>query len=111
MGAMQMVNLTFIAQDGEKHRVEAEIDYSVMEAAYNSDIPGILAECGGAAACGTCHVYVDPQYIDMLEPVSDVEDSMLYAVEDRRSNSRLSCQLRVKNELEGLVVTIAENEW
>ena len=106
-----MVEIVFKSSDGEQFKVDADIDYSVMEAAYNNNIPGILAECGGAAACGTCHVYIDPEQQSILEPISDVEDSMLYSVNDRQANSRLSCQLRVSDELDGLVVTIAENEW
>ena len=80
-----------------------------MEAAYNNNVPGILAECGGAAACGTCHVYVKPEDQVRLNSVGDNEDAMLYAVEGRTTNSRLSCQLKVIEDLDGMEFEIADN--
>jgi 2Fe-2S ferredoxin len=80
-----------------------------MEAAYNNNVPGILAECGGAAACGTCHIYVKSDDQHFLNSVGDNEDAMLYAVEQRRPNSRLSCQLTVTNALEGMEFEVADN--
>jgi 2Fe-2S ferredoxin len=81
-----------------------------MEAAYNSDVPGILAECGGAAACGTCHVYVQSEDKQKLNPMSDNEDAMLFMVEQRHANSRLSCQINVTKEMDGMVFYIADND-
>ena len=80
-----------------------------MEAAYNNGVPGIEAECGGAAACATCHVYVDQDWISKTGRVRDNEDAILFMANDRRSNSRLSCQIRVEEELDGLTVEIADN--
>lgn len=106
-----MPTIIFKTELAEPQTVDADVDYTVMEAAYNNEVPGIIAECGGGAACGTCHVYVDKEFLHLLEPVMDVEDAMLYMVSDRRSNSRLSCQLRVTEELDGLVVEVADNEF
>lgn len=80
-----------------------------MEAAYNNNVPGIEAECGGAAACATCHVYVDLDWLDRTGTLEDMEDSMLYMVNDRRNNSRLSCQIRITEQLDGLIVDVADN--
>lgn len=81
-----------------------------MEGAVNNDLDGLPAECGGACACATCHAYIDPQWLSKLPALDDMEDSMLDAAFDRRDNSRLTCQIEVTNELDGLVVHIAENE-
>ncbi len=80
-----------------------------MEAAYNNLVPGIEAECGGAAACATCHVYVHPDWVSKTGVVSDLEDSMLFMANDRQATSRLSCQIRVTEELDGLIVGVADN--
>ena len=74
-----MPKIIFIKQDGTRHEVEVENGYSVMEAAINNDIDGIVAECGGACACATCHSYVDEAWLDKMPPMSDMEDSMLDA--------------------------------
>jgi 2Fe-2S ferredoxin len=81
-----------------------------MEGAVNNDIDGIPAECGGACACATCHAYVDQEWLPKLPVMDDMEDSMLDAAYERRDNSRLTCQIEVTNELDGLIVHIAENE-
>jgi 2Fe-2S ferredoxin len=104
-----LVNLIFKNRQGESFPVQAEPDYSVMEAAYNNDVPGILAECGGAAACGTCHIYVKTEDKHKLEPVGDNEDAMLFMVEQRHANSRLSCQLKITEEMEGMEFYVAGN--
>ena len=80
-----------------------------MEGAFNHQLAGMLAECGGAAACGTCHSYIDADWLDKLPVTEDLEEAMLCAVPRRRSNSRLACQIRVTAELEGIILRIADN--
>ena len=82
-----------------------------MEAAINHNIDGIVAECGGACACATCHAYVDEAWLAKMPQMDDMEDSMLDAAYDRRDNSRLTCQLEMNKEWDGLVVHVAENEF
>ena len=106
-----MPRITFITPDGERHEVEVENGYSVMEAAINNNIEGIVAECGGACACATCHSYIDDAWIDKMSEMDDMEDSMLDAAYDRRDNSRLTCQLEMNDAWDGLVVHVAENEY
>jgi len=104
-----LINLIFKNRQGDSFEVRSEPEYSVMEAAYNNDVPGILAECGGAAACGTCHVYIKTEDKHKLAPVGDNEDAMLFMVEQRHANSRLSCQIKITDEMEGMEFFIADN--
>jgi ferredoxin, 2Fe-2S len=97
--------ITFIDANGVKRGVEADIGSTVMEAAIRNSIPGIEAECGGACACATCHVYVDEAWISITGGAESMEEDMLDFAFDVRPNSRLSCQIRVKAELDGLVVS------
>ncbi len=106
-----MPKITYVTTDGERHEVEVENGYSVMEGAINNDIDGIVAECGGACACATCHGYIDEQWLDKLPEMDDMEDSMLDAAFERKSNSRLTCQIEVSDELDGLVVRVGENDY
>ena len=105
-----MPRIIYITPSGERHEVEVEKGYSVMEGAINNNIVGIVAECGGACACATCHSYIDEGWLDRLPEMDDMEDTMLEAAYDRRPNSRLTCQIEVTDELEGLIVQVAENE-
>ena len=106
-----MPKVIFIESNGTRHEVEVESGYSVMEAAINNDIDGIVAECGGACACATCHSYVDEAWLDRMPPMDDMEDSMLDAAFERKDNSRLTCQIEVKDEFDGLVIHVADNEY
>ena len=81
-----------------------------MEVAVNNGVDGIVAECGGACACATCHAYVDAAWLDKLPPMDDMEDSMLDAAYKRRDTSRLTCQIEITDELDGLVIEVADNE-
>lgn len=101
-----MPTLTFIQPDGSRRDVEAEVGYSVMEAATFNGIPGIEAECGGACSCATCHVQVDPAWLDKLPEMDPMEDAMLDAANDRQHNSRLSCQIQITEDLDGLTMTV-----
>ena len=80
-----------------------------MEGAFNQQIKGMLAECGGAAACGTCHSYIDADWLDKLPLMEDLEEAMLCMATDRHNNSRLACQVRITEELAGIIVRIADN--
>ncbi|MGB5335256.1 MAG: 2Fe-2S iron-sulfur cluster-binding protein [Woeseiaceae bacterium] len=106
-----MPKITYVTTDGERHDVEVDNGYSVMEGAINNDIDGIVAECGGACACATCHAYIDEKWLDKLPEMDDMEDSMLDAAFERKANSRLSCQIEVSDELDGLVVYVGENDY
>lgn len=105
-----MPTVTYIDPTGERHDVDVEPGFTLMEGAYNQQIPGMVAECGGAAACGTCHSYVSSEWLPQLPPIEDLEDSMLYLVDNRRPNSRLACQIHVTEEMDGIELTIADNE-
>jgi len=106
-----MPKIMYITTDGNRHEIDGENGYSVMEGAINNDIDGIVAECGGACACATCHSYIDDAWLGKLPPMDDMEDSMLDAAYERKHNSRLTCQIEVTDELDGLVVHVADNEY
>ena len=106
-----MPTIHYITKDGETHSVDVENGYSVMEGAINNNIEGIVAECGGACACATCHAYIEDGPVDKLPAMDDMEDSMLDAAYERRDNSRLTCQIEVTDALDGLVVRVGENEY
>ncbi|WP_173931564.1 2Fe-2S iron-sulfur cluster-binding protein [Chelativorans sp. Marseille-P2723] len=105
-----MTKLTFIAFDGATFDVEAENGSTVMENAIRNGVPGIEAECGGACACATCHVYVEEEWADIVGPPGAMEEDMLDFAYDPRPNSRLSCQIQVTDELDGLVVRVPERQ-
>ena len=105
-----MPKITFIDNEGTKREVEAKPGQSIMEAAVENMIPGIDADCGGACACATCHVYVDDKWLDKLKPQEEMESSMLDFAEEVHDNSRLSCQILVTDELDGIVVTTPETQ-
>ena len=100
-----MPNIIYIDQDGNVRKVEAELGATVMETAINNDIPGILATCGGSCSCATCHVYVDDVWVEKLPAPQLEESDMLDTAHDLKDNSRLSCQIVVTEELDGLTVT------
>jgi 2Fe-2S ferredoxin len=106
-----MPKVTYITTDGERHEVEVETGYSVMEGAINNNIDGIVAECGGACACATCHGYIDEAWLSKIPEMDDMEDSMLDAAYERKDNSRLTCQIEITADLDGLVVRVGENEY
>jgi 2Fe-2S ferredoxin len=105
-----MPKITFIGSDGTAVEVDATNGHSLMEVAVDNGITGMVAECGGACACATCHAYIDTAWLDNLSAMADMEDAMLDSTLDRRPNSRLSCQIEVSDSLDGLVVTVADNE-
>ncbi len=99
-----MVKITFIESTGESRQVEAEEGSTVMETAVRNAVPEIEAECGGACACATCHVYVDPAWVEATGKPEPMEEDMLDFAFEVQPNSRLSCQIKVKPQLDGLVV-------
>ena len=105
-----MTRLTFIANDGTRFEVEAENGSTVMENAIRNAVPGIEAECGGACACATCHVYVDEASTGIVGEPEPMEEDMLDFAYDVRPSSRLSCQIKVRTELDGLVVQVPERQ-
>lgn len=105
-----MPKITYVEFDGKEHAVEVKSGLSVMEGAIKNNIPGIDADCGGACACATCHVYVDPAWTDRTGSASAMEESMLDFAEAVQENSRLSCQIKVTDALDGLIVRMPENQ-
>ncbi|WP_332688386.1 2Fe-2S iron-sulfur cluster-binding protein [Bosea sp. (in: a-proteobacteria)] len=99
-----MPKITFIDAQGTSRTVEAETGSTVMEVAVRNGVPGIEAECGGACACATCHVYVDDAWLAATGQAEPMEEDMLDFAFDVRPTSRLSCQIRVRDELDGLIV-------
>ncbi|MGO3858119.1 MAG: 2Fe-2S iron-sulfur cluster-binding protein [Neisseriaceae bacterium] len=103
-----MTTVTYIDHQGHTRTLDVAIGDSVMLGAVNHDLEGIEAYCGGACACATCHVYVDEAWLDKLPPIAEKEQNMLKFVMNQQPNSRLSCQITVTAELDGLVVTTPE---
>ncbi len=105
-----MPKIIYHALDGQRYELEVASGHTVMEGAIDNGVPGILAECGGACACATCHAYIDDKWLARLKPMDDMEDAMLDTAVERRPNSRLTCQIEITAELEGLEVFVARNE-
>lgn len=105
-----MAKIHFTGADGAAYEVDAEDGATVMEAAIKHGVPGIEAECGGACACATCHVYVDPEWSDKTGSPEPMEEDMLDFAYDVRPTSRLSCQIRVSDALDGLKVEVPERQ-
>ena len=105
-----MTKITFVESDGTRISTEAEIGSSVMETAIRNDVPGIVAECGGACTCATCHVYVGADWVEKTGVPSPMEEDMLDFAFEVRPNSRLSCQIIVKEELDGMEVEVPEQQ-
>jgi len=99
-----MVKITFIDVEGTARTVEAEVGATVMEAAIKHGVPGIEAECGGACACSTCHVYIDDAWREKVGEPSPMEEDMLDFAYEVKANSRLSCQIKVREDFDGLTV-------
>tara|TARA_Y100000741_G_scaffold207186_1_gene157672 strand:+ start:65 stop:385 length:321 start_codon:yes stop_codon:yes gene_type:complete len=105
-----MTKIKYIEHNGKQHEIDVENGLSVMEGAVQNDIPGIDADCGGGMACATCHVYVKEDWFNKLPKKSEGEDDMLDQAYEPNSNSRLSCQIIVSDELNGLVVHLPEKQ-
>jgi 2Fe-2S ferredoxin len=105
-----MAKIKYIEHNGKEHTVDVPNGWSVMEGAVKNLIPGIDADCGGACACATCHVYVDPAWLVKLAEKQDMEQTMLDFANEVKENSRLSCQIKVSDELDGLVVLMPSSQ-
>ena len=105
-----MPKITYIEHSGKSHTIEVANGLSVMEGAVQNNIPGIDADCGGSMACATCHVYVKEEWFNKLPKKEDGEEDMLDMAFEPKKNSRLSCQLIVSNDLEGLIVTTPKKQ-
>lgn len=105
-----MTKITFVSPDGTRYDVDAPNGSTAMENAIKNDVPGIEAECGGACACATCHVYVDEAWTEKIGEPEAMEEDMLDFAYDVRPNSRLSCQIKIGDELDGLVLTVPERQ-
>ncbi|MDC3125253.1 2Fe-2S iron-sulfur cluster-binding protein [Candidatus Pelagibacter sp.] len=105
-----MSKITYITHDEKIHTVDVQNGLTVMEGAVQNDIPGIDADCGGGMACATCHVYVKEDWSDKLPKKEDGEEDMLDMAFEPKINSRLSCQLIVSDELDGLIVNIPSKQ-
>ncbi|MGN6609931.1 MAG: 2Fe-2S iron-sulfur cluster-binding protein [Jatrophihabitans sp.] len=103
-----MATVTFVSHDGEKYEAPLVEGHSLMQVAVNEAIPGIDGDCGGEAACGTCHVIVNPEWSALVGPSGDVEEEMLSMNPERQSTSRLSCQMAVRADWDGLTVQLPE---
>lgn len=106
-----MPKVTYISPDGSETTLEAREGDSVMETAVKAGVKGIVAECGGSCACATCHVYVEDAFVDAVGEAGPLEDDMLDgAAAERKPSSRLSCQIKMRDELDGMTVTIAPEQ-
>ena len=105
-----MAKIVFVKSDGDRVEVEAETGHSIMEAALNNDIDEVLAECGGSMSCATCHVHIDPAWFDKLEPRTEMEAELVDCAIDPDEYSRLSCQIEVSDDLDGIVINLPESQ-
>tara|TARA_Y200000002_G_scaffold232811_1_gene192254 strand:- start:1431 stop:1751 length:321 start_codon:yes stop_codon:yes gene_type:complete len=105
-----MAKITYIENSGEKHIVEVQKGLTVMEGAVANNIPGIDADCGGGMACATCHVYVKDEWFNKINKKTEGEDDMLDQAYEPKKNSRLSCQIQVTDEIDGLEVHLPEKQ-
>ena len=105
-----MAKITYQDSQGASKTIEVENGLSVMEGAIQNNVPGIDADCGGSMACATCHVYVDEKWIDKIPKAEDAEVDMIDMAFEPKKNSRLSCQIIVSDELDGLKITTPEQQ-
>ena len=105
-----MAKITYIEHNGKNHTIDVTNGLSVMEGAVQNNISGIDADCGGSMACATCHVYVKEEWFNKLPKKEDGEEDMLDMAFEPKKNSRLSCQILVSDELDGLIVNLPEKQ-
>lgn len=105
-----MPKVTFIEDNGTTHEIEAKVGRSLMQVATENLLPGINGDCGGVCSCATCHAYIDAKWLDKLPPKTDSEAFMLAEVSNLKPESRLCCQIKMKDELDGIVVHLAPEE-
>ena len=105
-----MPKITYIEYSGKEHHVEMPLGFTIMEGAVKNSIPGIDADCGGSCACATCHVYVDENYLSKIPAAQEAEKDMLDFVNDPNNSSRLSCQIIITNDLDGIIVRMPKKQ-
>ena len=105
-----MPKITYIEHNGTSHTVDVPVGLTVMEGAVNNNVPGIDADCGGACACSTCHAYVNPDWVEKLPAREDMEVDMLDFAYEPNERSRLTCQVKVTPEMDGLVLQLPEKQ-
>jgi 2Fe-2S ferredoxin len=105
-----MPKVTFIQHNGVEHHVEGEAGKSLMQVAIDNNVPGILADCGGCATCGTCHGYIDPQWAVKLPDANETEAVMLEGLLETTPHSRLTCQIVLTPELDGIIVSLPASQ-
>jgi 2Fe-2S ferredoxin len=105
-----MPKIVFIEPDGGRREIDAPLGITLMEAARQHGVKGVVAQCGGACACATCHVYIEPSWLAKLEPREEMEEGMLEIAWEPRDNSRLSCQIHITAEMDGLQVTVPQRQ-
>lgn len=105
-----MPKIVFTEPSGGRREIDAPLGITLMEAARQHGVQGVVAQCGGACACATCHVYVDPAWLARLEPREEMEEAMLETAWEPRDNSRLSCQIHITADLNGMPVTVPQRQ-
>jgi 2Fe-2S ferredoxin len=105
-----MAKIKYVEHNGKEHVVDVQPGMTVMEGAVKNMIPGIDADCGGACACATCHVYVDNAWLGKIEPMQEMEKTMLDFAEGVEQSSRLSCQIRITEALDGMTVRMPKSQ-
>jgi len=105
-----MAKITYIEFDGNRHEIDVEAGKSVMQAAVDNSLRGILGDCGGACSCATCHCYVEEEWLSKLDAKCETEEMLLEEVMEPKPNSRLSCQIKASDELHGLVIYLPEKQ-
>jgi|ERR1700675_4753703 2Fe-2S ferredoxin len=106
-----MPKVTYVTSKGDAREVDVAVGTTVMAAALKNGIDGIVAECGGVCMCSTCHVFVDENFFSRLPPAQDTEEAVLeIAAEERQPTSRLSCQIKVTDDLDGLIIRLPERQ-
>lgn len=106
-----MPQITFVEHDGTENKLDVESGYSLMQAAVDNMVEGIVAECGGACSCATCHCYIDESWLDKVGTPDATEEEMIEFAIERKENSRLSCQVQVTEDLDGLIVHLPESQY
>jgi ferredoxin, 2Fe-2S len=105
-----MPKIVFTEPGGGRREINAPLGLTLMEAARQSGVHGVVAQCGGACMCATCHVYIDPAWVARLQPREEMEEAMLEIAWEPRPNSRLSCQIQITADLDGLEVTVPQRQ-
>jgi 2Fe-2S ferredoxin len=106
-----VAKITYIEANGTKHEIDVPAGWSVMQGAVKNNVPGILADCGGSCACGTCRVYVEEKWREKTGTASEMEEATADIHDDQTPGKRLSCQIKVTDELDGLVVRMPERQF